>query len=214
MAAAQKRHYEAQIKKLRGEVKRLRSMVPDRFGRPGSGAPTTIRTSMYVGTTDAVLTLRAYTGVERLLKQLGASSTEAYMISAGSVWARIKATFGRFATDAETLKLADQIVQTAEAMTVDKAHAENAAVQLSSIAEVVQAGSAAGSIAIDLGALQYAQYTDANGATHITVRSISSREIAENRVKESLLSNPEAMHEHIASQPGAISRLVPAPSDE
>ncbi|MBC6496100.1 hypothetical protein BEP68_14815 [Microbacterium sp. 4-7] len=180
---------KAEIAELEHGLRAVRTDGGDGLG--------TIEGRIYIGTADAFHAFQAFAAVQRLLRDLGATSIEIDQVSEGSVFLTVKSWFSEWAARREVRRIASQLVQTAEAMTVDKAHAENAAVQMSAIAEMVTAGANAGAISIDLGTLQYVQVVDEDGKTQVAARSISSRELADKRIDEATLRDPKAMLEEL-----------------
>lgn len=157
----------------------------------------------YIGGQDQAVALRVYLAVVDVLHALGVARVELIEAENGSLFVTMKAWFARLVGDPTTREFADQILQTAESLTVDKAQAESDSKRMAAIAQMVEAGAKADSLVIDLGTLQYAQYRGDDGTLHIAARSVSSRELATQRVSRENRENARAAYEEIAGSSDA-----------
>lgn len=134
---------------------------------------------------------------EMVARELGATSFRITAVSRGSVFTKFKQFGKKFAEKRAVRRVANQAMQAAEAMTVDKAIAENASVQATAIAALIQAGTQVDAMAIDLGGLQLVQTRDENGKVRVVARGLGSRDIAESRITDSVLQDPGRMFREI-----------------
>jgi hypothetical protein len=147
---------------------------------------------VYLSTSDAVIAVRALKAIQDFAKAAGYEPPTISTVMPGSIFTGLRTRLRSAITSDEAKVLADQVRQTAEAMTVDKSLAENAEKIAQAMSNILAQTKDVGSGAFDLGVAHLAFYTDEKGVKHVRGKAFNSREIAQSRV-DRLLTQPKEL---------------------
>ncbi|MCP2637662.1 hypothetical protein K0817_013975 [Microbacterium sp. HD4P20] len=167
-------------------------------------APKAFECGVYIRTDSPYTAVLILKNLFDFVDNLGFDAWDIVAVEPGSVWTRIKMWGQSVADKRQTRIIASQLVQTAEAMTVDKALSENTERYGTSVAALAEAMQHAESVVLDLGPLQYAQLKDDQGKIHIRSRALGSKDIAAQRLSDDQLKQPQKVFEMLDADSNSL----------
>lgn len=160
---------------------------------------------LYLETDDAYTAMRVLVCAQQVgAIRLGFYRFDLVGVEPGSVMMTIRAWAKKVSQKRQVRVVASQLVQTAEAMTVDKALAENANQNATAVAQLIDASKDVDSMVLDFGSLQLAKYRDEDGKIHVRARALGSKDLASKRLDDAVLSEPREMFKVLERDPDSI----------